>query len=149
MRVHSHLRIVTAIVLALLGAATTSTSALAAEGYVYQAAYRLRMSEKETVTFRDYFASVGSREGVVVGDTVEVIRAVPGANALWGGVSPLIEVVLGEARVLAVSPAGSIIRMTKLNSPDQVPVLQYPRFMIGDLVRTKISFAKQEEPSLE
>ena len=119
------------------------------EGVLYQAAYRLKMSEKETVPYRDFFASVGSREGVQVGESLEVVRAVPGANALWGGVSPLIEVVIGEVQVLAVSPAGSIVRMTKLTSPEQVPVLQYARFMIGDLVRTKISFAKREEPSLE
>lgn len=121
----------------------------AADGVIYQAAYRLRMSDKEEVRYRDFFTTIGGRQGLAVGDVVEVVRAVPAMNALWGGPSPLIEVVLGEARVLAISPTGSIVRTTQLAPPEQTPVLQYRNFMIGDAVRTKVSFANAISPSLE
>jgi hypothetical protein len=143
----THLRL--AISLVALVVFCSATQVDAAEGVIYQAAYRLKLSDKEDAPYRDYFANIGSRHGVQVGEVLEVLRAVPAVNALWGGVSALLEVVIGEVQVLAVSPAGSIVRMVKQTEPERMPVLQYSRFMIGDSVRSKISFANVQKPSLQ
>jgi hypothetical protein len=132
------------IIVSFLSTWGVTRPAFAAEGVIFQPIYRLKLSDKEESPYRDYIVSVGTRQGVQVGDVLDVVRAVSASNDLWGGVSPLLEVTMGEVRVMATSPSGSIVRMVKQNSFESIPVMQYARFMVGDSVRTKISFAKPE-----
>ena len=105
------------------------------------------MSDAEQTSYRDFYTNVGTRNGVSIGDILEVYRAIPMADPSSTG--PFVEVVLGEVKVLAISEKGSIVRVMGYRSREVLPQMEYSRFMVGDVVRTKNTIAKAPEPFIQ
>lgn len=95
------------------------------------------MSSSEALPQKDFYVGLGARDGVRVGDTFSVRRAISMSNGQSDANIHLIHVPLGELRVLAVGDTASIARVENVVESSLLPAFQYPGFMVGDEVLAK------------
>ena len=108
------------------------------QGNIIQVARKLRMSYNEPVPPKEYFVDLGERDGVKVGDFVEVYRMVPVVNAMSGGPWHLLKVSLGDMKLVFVGESTSIGRVEIEREPASLPsIVEYQAFMLGDQVQAK------------
>lgn len=95
------------------------------------------MTEAEPTPPRDYYLDLGTRDGLKIGDVLEVSRQVLVGNAMWSGPSHLLRVGLGEVEILAVGETASIARLRAQRAASELPALDFKNFMVGDVVEIK------------
>ncbi len=110
-------------------------------GNIIQVSRKLRMSYREPNPPKEYYVDLGIRDGVKVGDVVEVYRMVPVVNSMSGGAWHLMRVSLGELKLSVVGESTAIGRSYNDREPQSLPSLEYQAFMIGDEVEFKTEIA--------
>ncbi len=108
-----------------------------AMGTIIQVARRLRMSYSEPVPPKDYFIDLGERDGLKVGDRVEVYRYVPVPNRMASGDWHVMKVTLGELRIKQVGESTSVARYEREREINSLPAMEYQSLMLGDQVILK------------
>ncbi|MFM8314874.1 MAG: hypothetical protein ACKOA8_11365 [Deltaproteobacteria bacterium] len=108
-----------------------------AMGTIIQVARRLRMSYSEPVPPKDYFIDLGERDGLKVGDRVEVYRYVPVPNRMASGDWHVMKVTLGELKIKQVGESTSVARYEREREINSLPAMEYQSLMLGDQVILK------------
>lgn len=108
-----------------------------ATGNVIHVSRQLRMSYLEPMPPKDFFVDLGQRDGVKVGDIVEVFRMIPVVNSMSGGPWHLMRVSLGEMKLVFVGESTSIGRVEVEREPASFPTMEYQSIMLGDQVQVK------------
>ena len=108
-----------------------------AMGTIIQVARRLRMSYSEPVPPKDYFIDLGERDGLKVGDMVEVYRYVPVPNRMASGDWHVMKVTLGELKIKQVGESTSVARYEREREINSLPAMEYQSLMLGDQVILK------------
>lgn len=83
---------------------------------------------------RDFYVDLGTRQGIKEGDTLEVSRQFPVLYSMSGQPWQLIQLVLGEATVIATGESVSLVRTKRLVDASKLPATNYRQFMVGDVV---------------
>lgn len=120
-------------------------SAFSATGTIIQVTRRLRMSSLEAPAPKDYFVDLGARNGVQVGDVLQVYRMVPVMNQLTGGAWHLMKAILGEVKIYMVGESTCVGHLESDRDLSSIPVHDYPNFMLGDQVEMKAPLAALPE----
>lgn len=115
----------------------STQSTFSATGTIIQVTRRLRMTAAEPLAPKDYFFDLGQRNGVQVGDVLEVYRMLPVMNQLTGGAWHLMKVTMGEVKIYMVGESTSVGHLESDRDLSAIPVHDYPNFMLGDQVDTK------------
>lgn len=95
------------------------------------------MSYLEPVPPKDFYVDLGTRDGVKVGDVLEVFRMLPVVNSMSGGPWHLMKVTLGDIKLTAVGDSTSIGRIANEREPQSLPSIDYQGFMVGDQVEMR------------
>jgi hypothetical protein len=127
------------LVLIISGLQITSAAYATANGSIVQVSRRLRMSNYEALSPKDFYVDIGSSEGVRPGDTFNVYRMMAVVNMATGYSPNLIRIPLGELKVFLVGEFTSVGRLTARTPAGDIPSLDYPEFMLGDVVEPKSS----------
>jgi hypothetical protein len=114
-----------------------SVVSYASSGSIVQVSHRLQMSSKEPVPPKDFYIDLGMNDGVKEGDVFSVYRTVNVVNMVNGYSPNLMRVPLGELKIFLVGEYTSIARMANRIAEADLPVLDYPDFMLGDVVDLK------------
>jgi len=101
------------------------------------------MSESEPLPEKDYYLSVGERDGLHLGDVVEVFRSYPVMDVASGVPARLIRISLGKLKISILGMSQSVARVDELRPPGLLPALVSPSPMLGDEVEL-VSRAKSE-----
>jgi len=123
----------------------TTQNSFSASGSIIQVTRRLRMSYMESLAPKDYFIDLGHRNGVQVGDILQVYRMVPVMNQLTGGAWHLMKAVLGEVKIYMVGESTCVGHLESDRDLSSIPVHDYPNFMLGDQVESKAPLAELPE----
>jgi len=127
-------RVISILLLMLL---TTLEAQATSTGTIIQVARRLRMSYSEPLPPKDYFIDLGERDGLKVGDIVEVYRYVPVPNRLASSDWHVMKVSLGELKVKQVGESTSVARFEREREINSLPAMEYQSLMLGDQVILK------------
>lgn len=95
------------------------------------------MSAKEPVPAKEFYIDLGMNDGVKEGDVFSVYRTVNVINMVNGYSPNLMKVPLGEIKIILVGEFTSIGRTLNRVAEADLPVLDYPDFMLGDVVDLK------------
>lgn len=106
-------------------------------GAIIQVARRLRMSYSEPMPPKDYFIDLGQRDGLKVGDVLEVFRYVPVPNRMASGDWHVMKVSVGELIVKQVGESTSVARTERERELNSLPAMEYQSLMLGDQVSVK------------
>lgn len=123
-----------------------STAFGSTQGNIIQVSRKLRMSYREPLPPKEYYFDLGMRDGLKEGDIIEVFRMIPVINSMSGGAWHLMRVTLGQLRITFLGESTSIGRSVNDREPQSLPSVEYPVFMIGDQVETKIPDTKTGLP---
>lgn len=114
-------------------------AAPASDGTIIYVSRKLRMSSSEGAPPRDFYIDLGQHQGLKLGDILTVTRVQPILNGVTGDSNNFIRVVLGEIKVTMLGEFSSIARVLSHTDPNELPVMDYPGFMLGDVVKPKSS----------
>lgn len=106
-------------------------------GTIIQSTRVLRMTSTELPVPKAYFIDLGARDGVKEGSVVEVRRELPVLAAFSGRFYQFVSIVLGELKMMAVGEYSSLGSVQTQKDPKQLPAMEYPMFMVGDVVELK------------
>ncbi len=109
----------------------------AADGSIVQVTRRTVMSARDQRPTKDFFIDRGSRHGVKTGDVYRVLREMSVVDGRAGGQSHLVRVHLGDLKVIELGETASLGRVTQLRPAKELPAMDYPTFLVGDLVEKK------------
>lgn len=123
--------------------APASLLATRENGSIIQVQRKIRMSESEPVPPKEYFIDLGSRDGVQVGDQMQVFRQLPVVNGQSGGPWHILRVKIGEMRVAFVGETSSLAREVEGRDLASLPPLEYQTFMLGDEVQRTMGLQKE------
>lgn len=140
------------LLLIIVGLSVMEVSSVAAvEGSIVQVSRRLRMSAKDPIAPKDYYIDLGESVGVKIGDLFKIYRVIAVVNMASGYSPNLVRIPLGELKVILVGEHTSVGRLSARVVATELPSLDYPDFMLGDLVEpieAKINLPIQQQ-SLE
>lgn len=122
---------------ALSEAASNRTS-----GTIIQVQRKIRMSDAEPLPPKEYFIDLGSRDGLVEREKLDVYRHIPVINGPAGAPWHILRVKIGELRVDYVGESSALAREVEGRDLASLPPLDYQTYMLGDEVSRK-----QELPS--
>ena len=125
------------IVLLCLGVATPGFALL--EGTIIQITRPLAMTSLPPLPPKDFYIDIGQHDGVKVGDVLEVSRELTVVNGLSGLPDHVMKVVIGNLKIILAGDFNSIGRAEGGLNPQELPSLDPPTFMLGDLVHLKSS----------
>jgi hypothetical protein len=108
-------------------------------GTIIQVQRKIRMSDHEPLSPKEYFIDMGSRDGLSEGEVLQVFRYVPVINGQSGGPWHVLRVNIGSLRVAFVGETSSLAREEEGRSLASLPPLEYHTFMMGDEVARKTS----------
>lgn len=119
------------------------SSYLFAGGTVLEITRNLQMTARDPLPPKNYLIDVGSKEGVQVGEVLEVFRMVPTLNGIIGQPNQLLKVVVGELKIIALGESVSIARLEKQIDLFDMPVKGTNAILVGDQVIRKSSLPFQ------
>ena len=97
------------------------------------------MSASEPAAAKGYYVDLGERQGLKLGDILEVFRVQPVLNGVTGDASNFVRIHLGDLKIILLGEYSSIGRVQGLADPKDLPVLDHSTFMLGDIVEVKSS----------
>lgn len=97
------------------------------------------MSANEPASAKDFYVDLGERQGMKLGDILEVFRVKPVLNGVTGDASNFVKIHLGEIKIILLGEFSSIGRINAVTDPKELPVLDHAGFMLGDEVEPKSS----------
>lgn len=103
-------------------------------GTIIQVQRKIRMSDAEALSPKEYFIDMGSRDGLAEGDSLQVFRYVPVVNGQSGGPWHILRVHIGDLKVAFVGETSSLAREEDGRNLASLPPLEYKTFMMGDEV---------------
>lgn len=103
-------------------------------GSIIQVQRKIRMSESEVLPPKEYFVDLGSRDGLAVGENLQVYRLVSVINGQSGGPWHLLKMKIGDLKVAFVGETSSLAREVEGRDLASLPPLEYNTFMMGDEV---------------
>lgn len=120
-----------------IGLGASSSPSPAVNGAIIQVNRKLRLSYNDPMPPKDYFIDLGTRNGIKVGDILEVTRQMPVRNSLSEGPWHVMKVSLGEMRIYVVGESTAVGHMEFEREPSSLPTMDFPTFMLGDEVALK------------
>ena len=122
-----------------LGALPMASSDAQAADYVVYGMYRpLDLGNSGEAPQKDYYINMGSRQGVRVGDTLEVLRRVSTYDLQTEKLYADILFPFARIKVIHVENGVAVARLDKVSPADKTPgspVMSTRGIMIGDFVR--------------
>jgi len=119
----------------LIGLLLHSTSSFSRDlGNIIQVQRKIRMSDAEPISPKEYFVDMGSRDGLKEGESLEVYRSIPVINGQGGGPWHLMRVKIGDLRVAHVGETSALAREEQGRNIASLPPMEYQTFMLGDEV---------------
>jgi len=109
------------------------------EGNIIYISRKLKMSSLDATAPKDFYVDLGDQQGLKTGDVLEVYRVQPVLNGVTGDANNFVRVRLGELKIILLGEFSSIARIHTLADAKELPVLDYPAFMLGDVVAAKTS----------
>lgn len=108
-------------------------------GVILSVNRELKLNHKDTPPPKEYYVSLGEQDGISEGSVINVMRNVPVTEERAGEVGHLIQIPLGEIKIFHVGEFVSLGQVHSIKDKTMLPALDYPVFMIGDIVETKSS----------
>ena len=102
---------------------------------VYGTFAPLAMGNPGEVVHRDFYLSIGSKNGLKVGSKVEVLRKVPTHDLLTRKLQKDMVFSIAVLKVIHVEQTASVARVEKLLGDDNSPAVSPRAVMVGDFVR--------------
>ena len=127
------------VVILTLSVFASVSFAAAPDGSIIYITRKLKMSAAEPATAKDYYVDLGERQGLKLGDILEVFRVQPVLNGVTGDASNFVRIRLGDIKIILLGEFSSIGRVQSVADPKELPVLDHPGFMLGDVVEPKSS----------
>lgn len=109
------------------------------EGSIIYISRKLKMSSTEAASAKDFYVDLGERQGLKLGDILEVFRVKPVLNGVTGDASNFVKIHLGDIKIILLGEFSSIGRVQSVVDPKDLPVLDHAGFMLGDAVEPKSS----------
>lgn len=109
------------------------------QGSIIYISRKLKMSSSEPATAKDFYVDLGERQGLKLGDILEVFRVTPVLNGVTGDASNFVRIHLGDIKIILLGEFSSIGRVNAVVDPKDLPVLDHSSFMLGDAVEPKSS----------
>jgi len=113
---------------------STLTFADRQSGSIIQVQRKIRMSDAEELSPKEYFIDMGSRDGLTEGESLQVFRYVPVVNGQSGGPWHVLRINIGSLKVAFVGETSSLAREENGRDLASLPPLEYKTFMMGDEV---------------
>jgi hypothetical protein len=113
------------------------SSALAAEGNVYQVYRAIDLGTTDEAPPKDIFISMGSEQGVKKGSVLDVYRKISSFDNLTQKHMGDHMIPVGKIKIIHVDGKTAIARADRFVSVDQEPALLPQAVMIGDVVLTQ------------
>lgn len=108
----------------------------------------LPLTEKE-ISYFDYYLSMGEDHGVKAGDVINVYRRVPLVDNYRTINHDDMQIAVAQLKVIYTQKTMSIGRVIKRKRPENMPVLEFEKIMVGDRVELADTVVvKKEEVKL-
>lgn len=107
------------------------------QGVVYSVYRGLDLGDGVSGAEKDYFINLGSRDGLQVGQSVEVIRKLPTYDLQTEKLYKDLKFPFAKLKLIHVEAEASIGRLEVIYSPDKTPILSPKAVIVGDLVRMR------------
>jgi len=105
------------------------------EPFIYGTYGSLNMGNAGEVTHRDFYITLGSKQGIKVGNHIEVLRKIPTHDLLNRRLQKDMIFPIATLKVIHVEQTASIARVDKVYPDESTPAITPHAVMVGDVVR--------------
>jgi hypothetical protein len=125
-------------VLTLLTCLIFSQSIWARSYVIFSLAQDLSMGVENEVIRKNYYVNMGSGQGVKKDSMLDVFRIISVQNPYDNKKRVNYKVKIGQLKVVHSSDEASIAVINDYNKPEETPIFEIPKFMIGDHVSINV-----------
>jgi len=122
------------LLVSLISGLVTEAASNRVSGSIIQVQRKIRMSDADPLPVKEYFIDLGSRDGLIAQERLEVFRHIPVINGSSGAPWHVLRVKIGELRVDYVGESSSLAREIEGRDLASLPPLDYQSYMLGDEV---------------
>lgn len=108
--------------------------AQAKDAVVYGVYTALKMGDEKEVAQKDYYISIGSRQGVSRGAKVKVYRKISTHDLIAKKLQTDIEFPIAEIKIIHVDEEASVGRLVRMLPPDETPAGSPGAILVGDRI---------------
>ena len=115
----------------------TASMAIAKDYVIYSISQDIPMGVKDEKLKKNFYINMGKTQGLKAGSNVDVFRVISILDPYMNKNRFNHKVKIGKLKIIHSEDASAIARLEKLESGDNVPVLDVAKIMVGDLVEVK------------
>lgn len=114
--------------------AFTASMAIAKDYVIYSISQDFPMGYEKEVLHKNYYIDMGKNQGVSKGSILDVYRIVSVLDPYENKKRFNHKIKIGEVKVLHSEETSSIGIMQKIENPEETPLFEIGKLMIGDVV---------------
>jgi hypothetical protein len=116
----------------------TASMAIAKDYVIYSISQDIPMGNKNEVIRKNFYLDMGKSQGVSKGSLLDVYRVVSILDPYENKKRFNHKIKVGELKVLHAEDGSAIGVLSKLESPEETPLLDISNIMIGDVVTAHV-----------
>lgn len=125
-------------VLFMVTLAFTASMAIAKDYVIYSISQDIPMGYEKEVLRKNFYVDMGKNQGVSKGSVLDVYRVVSVLDPYESKKRYNHKIKIGEVKVLHAEEASSIGVVNKIENPDETPLFEIGKLMIGDVVSAHV-----------
>jgi len=125
-------------VLFMVTLAFTASMAIAKDYVIYSISQDIPMGVEKEVLRKNFYIDMGKNQGVAKGAVLDVFRVISVLDPYESKKRFNHKIKIGEVKILHSEDASSIGVLNKIESPDETPVFEIGKVMIGDIVTAHV-----------
>ena len=125
-------------VLFMVTLAFTASMAIAKDYVIYSISQDIPMGVEKEVLRKNFFIDMGKNQGVSKGSVLDVFRVISVLDPYESKKRFNHKIKIGEVKILHTEESSSIGIVNKIENPEETPVFEIGKLMIGDVVTAHV-----------